>query len=101
MQSNNSIPGNGMNKTALLSGFIIGILASILGSYIYLNLFLNLDFIVGIQTVKTQGQLGKIITLGSILDLVAFAILLKMNKEIMARGVVLAVIIITIITFFV
>jgi len=90
-----------MNKTALLLGFIIGILASILGSYIYLTLFLNLDFIVGIQTVKTQGQLGKIITLGSILDLVAFAILLKMNKEIMARGVVLAVIIITIITFFV
>lgn len=90
-----------MNKTALLLGFIIGILASILGSYIYLNLFLNLDFINGIQTVKTQGQLGKIITLGSILDLVAFAILLKMNKEIMARGVVLAVIIITIITFFV
>jgi hypothetical protein len=90
-----------MNKTALLSGFMIGIVASILGSYIYLKLFLNLDFIVGIQTVKTQGQLGKIITLGSILDLVAFAILLKMNKEIMARGVVLAVIIITIITFFV
>ena len=63
-----------MNKTALLSGFMIGILASILGSYIYLKLFLNLDFIVGIQTVKTQGQLGKIITLGSILGLVAFAI---------------------------
>ena len=63
-----------MNKTVLLSGFMIGILASILGSYIYLKLFLNLDFIVGIQTVKTQGQLGKIITLGSILGLVAFAI---------------------------
>lgn len=90
-----------MDKKALLSGFIIGILASILGSYIYLKLFLNLDFVDGIQTVKTQGQLGKIITLGSILDLVAFAILLKINKEIMARGVVLAVICITIITFFV
>ena len=101
MQSNNLTPGNGMNKTALLLGFIIGILASILGSYIYLTLFLNLDFIDGIQTVKIQGQLGKIITLGSILDLVAFAILLKLNKEIMARGVVLAVISITIITFFV
>ena len=101
MQSNNLTPGNGMNKTALLLGFIIGILASILGSYIYLTLFLNLDFIDGIQTVKIQGQLGKIITLGSILDLVAFAILLKLNKEIMARGVVFAVISITIITFFV
>ena len=90
-----------MNKTALISGFIIGVLASILGSYIYLKLFLNLDFIVGIHTVKTQGQLGKIITLGSILDLIVFAVLLKLNKEIIARGVVLAVIIITIFTFFV
>ena len=101
MQSNNLTPGNGMNKTALLLGFIIGILASILGSYIYLTLFLNLDFIDGIQTVKIQGQLGKIITLGSILDLIVFAVLLKLNKEIIARGVVLAVIIITIFTFFV
>jgi len=55
----------------------------------------------GIQTMKPQGQLGKIMTLGSILDLVAFAILLKLDKEIMARGVVLAVIIIAILTFFV
>jgi hypothetical protein len=89
-----------MNKLALFLGFIIGILASALGSYIYIKVFLNLDFLGGFNILKTQGQLGKVITLGSILDLVAFAILLKMNKEIMARGVVLAVIIITIFTFF-
>jgi len=89
-----------MNKLALFLGFIIGILASAFGSYIYIKVFLNLDFLGGFKILKTQGQLGKVITLGSILDLVAFAILLKMNKEIMARGVVLAVIIITIFTFF-
>jgi hypothetical protein len=51
--------------------------------------------------MKSQGKLGKIITLGSILDLVAFAILLKLNKELMARGVVLAVIILTLVSLFV
>ena len=51
--------------------------------------------------MKSQGHLGKIVTLGSILDLIAFGILLKMNKELMARGVVLAVIVLTIITLFI
>ena len=51
--------------------------------------------------MKFEGKLGKLITLGSILDLVAFAILLKFNKDLMARGVVLAVIILTLISLFV
>lgn len=90
-----------MNKSALPLGFIIGILASLLGTYFYIRVFLNLDFFVGIKILKAQGQLGKVITLGSILDLVAFAVLLNQNQEIMARGIVMAVITITIITFFV
>jgi hypothetical protein len=48
--------------------------------------------------MKSQGLLGKIITLGAILDLIAFAILLKLNKDSMARGVILAVLVLTIIT---
>jgi hypothetical protein len=38
--------------------------------------------------MKSQGLLGKLITLSSILDLL-FAILLKLNKDGIARGVVL------------
>ena len=51
--------------------------------------------------MRLQGHLGKIVTLGSILDLVIFAILLKTNKEMMARGVILAVITLTILTLFI
>jgi cellulose synthase/poly-beta-1,6-N-acetylglucosamine synthase-like glycosyltransferase len=89
-----------MTKKDILIGFVIGILASILGSYLFITLFTNFSFISGIQIMKSEGKLGKIMTLGSILDLIAFAILLKLNKEIMARGVVLAVIIIAIMNFF-
>ena len=89
-----------MTKKDILIGFVIGILASILGSYLFITLFTNFSFISGIQIMKSEGKLGKIMTLGSILDLIAFAILLKLNKEIMARGVVLALIIIAILTFF-
>lgn len=89
-----------MNKIDLLIGFAIGIVASVIGSYLFVILFTNFDFLTGIKSMQSEGKLGKLITLGSILDLVAFGILLKMNKDIMARGVVLAVIIIAIITLF-
>jgi hypothetical protein len=89
-----------MNKIDVLIGFVVGILASLLGIFLFITLFTHFDFITGIESMKSEGKLGKLITLGSILDLVAFGILLKMNKDLMARGVVLAVIIIAIITLF-
>ncbi len=101
MQHKNSIPGSGMNKTALVKGFLLGITGCILGSFIFIKIFTPHDFITGIQTIKSQGSLGKLITLGSILNLAIFAILLKLNKDGIARGVVLAVIVLTILTLFI
>jgi len=89
-----------MNKIDLLLGFVIGILASLIGCFLFITFFTDFDFLAGIQAMKSEGKLGKLITLGSILDLVAFGILLKMNKDIMARGVVLAVIVIAVTTLF-
>ncbi len=90
-----------MNKKDLLLGFLIGIAATLLGSYIFISFFTEFRFIAGIQIMKSQSNLGKLITLGSILTLIAFGILLKMNKEMMARGVVLAVIALAILTLFI
>lgn len=89
-----------MTKKKLLLGFIIGILASVLGSFLFITFFTEFDFITGIQSMKSEGKLGKLITLGSILDLIAFAVLLKLNQDSMARGVVLAVICIAVYTLF-
>jgi hypothetical protein len=93
--------GNGMNKIDILTGFLIGLLASLLGSYLFITLFTDFDFITGVQTLRFQGSLGKLITLGSILDLIIFAVLLKLNRELMARGIILAVIFIAILTLIV
>ncbi|MGL4384322.1 MAG: hypothetical protein ACRCS4_03365 [Flavobacterium sp.] len=89
-----------MNKIDLLYGFIIGLAASLLGSFLFMTFFTDYEFIEGVQILKSQGYLGKLITVGSLLDLAAFGILLKMNKELMARGVVLAVFVLTIATIF-
>ena len=90
-----------MRKIDLLYGFIIGILTSVIGVYLFVELFTEYKFETAIYAVKAEGKLGKLITLGAILNLIVFFILLKFNKEVMARGVVLATILLTIITLIV
>ena len=90
-----------MNKLDILIGFIIGIITSLIGSYLFIKLFTNFDLSNGLQTIKQYGYLGKVITLGTVLDLLLFLFLLKRNKELMARGVVFAVIVLAISTLFI
>jgi hypothetical protein len=87
-----------MKKTDLLIGLFIGIIASVVGSYIFIEVFTEYNFIEGIKILRFQGKLGKIISLGSILNIIVFFLLLKFNKELMARGVILGTILLTIIT---
>lgn len=87
-----------MDKKELIIGFIIGIFTSLLGSYLFITFFTKFDISTGLQTIREQGYLGKVITLGTILDLAVFLILLKRNKEMMARGVILAVIVLAVST---
>jgi len=89
-----------MNKKDIIIGFVIGLIACILGIFLFITFFTDFDFLTGVQSMKSEGKLGKLITLGAILDLVSFGVLLKMKKELMARGVVLAVICIAIFTIF-
>lgn len=89
-----------MNKKDIFLGFIIGVLACVLGIFLFITFFTDFEFLIGVKSMKAEGKLAKLITLGAILDLVAFGVLLKRNKEIMARGVVLAVICIAIFTIF-
>ena len=90
-----------MNKIDLLYGFMLGIIATFIGTYIYITIFTEFTYTAGLDILHTQGNLGKVITLGAIPSLAVFGILLKLNKEIMARGVVLSVIAIALVTLFI
>lgn len=85
----------------LIIGFFIGILTTTIGSYFFITIVMKNDFLEGLNSIKSQGLLGKIITLGAVLNVIAFFILLKYNKEMMARGVILATIVLTVYTLFV
>lgn len=90
-----------MKKSDLFIGFFMGIVATLLGTLVFLQLKMpKLVSIEGLSTIREQGIMGKLITLGAVINLLLFFILLKINKDLMARGVVLATIILAIITIF-
>ncbi|MEP6805430.1 MAG: hypothetical protein ABI892_12965 [Flavobacterium sp.] len=90
-----------MNKKDLFIGFIIGIFTALLGSYLFVTFFTRFDISTGIQTIKQQGYMGKVITIGTVLDLAVFWLLLNRNEEMKARGIILAVIVLAISTLFI
>jgi hypothetical protein len=73
---------------------------SLIGVYMFI-IALPYTFLSGLQLLKYEGKLGKIITLGTVLNIGMFFILLKYKKETIAKGILLAVIILTIITLFI
>lgn len=87
-------------KLHLLYGFIFGIITSFIGCFLFITLFTDFLFIEGMRYMKAMDKMGKVIALGTILNLILFWGLLRFNKEYIARGVVLAVIVITIYTQF-
>lgn len=91
-----------MNKQLILKdltlGFLIGILTTILGCFLFLKFYTKYNFLEGISAVRQEGYLGKLIALSAILNVLIFFLLLKINKEVIARGIVMATIILTIIT---
>ena len=74
----------------LLIGFLIGVVANLAGSYLYIFFFSEENLEKTIQFAIEQDVLGNIIALGAILNLCAFFIFLKKNQVYRARGVVLA-----------
>lgn len=89
-----------MEKRNLLIGFMIGITAAILGAYLFVAAFTGYDLFGDFQTLRNDGILGKIITLGAILNILAFFGLIRLRQESMARGVVVATIVLTVVTLF-
>jgi len=89
-----------MKKIDLLYGFIIGVCAACIGVYLYVQFVTDYTISESFSILRQQGQLGKLIALGAVLNIAVFFLLLKINKDLMARGVVLATIILTIVTLF-
>jgi hypothetical protein len=74
----------------ILIGFLIGLVANISGSYLYIFFFSKYKLETTIEIALEQDVLGNIIALGALLNLGVFFIYLKKKKYYRARGVIAA-----------
>lgn len=89
-----------MNKELLL-GILFGLASSFLGTLLYVNLFTNFSLLRDYILLDQNGLLGKVITLGTILSVATFLFFFYKKKDSIAKGVIIAIIILMIFTFFI
>lgn len=89
-----------MIKKNIITGIIIGLIANALGVIITATLLGNGDdLITVIKAALAEGFIGKIISLGAILNLITFFYFIKKKQDHKARGVLIITIFIAILTF--
>ncbi|MFK2818507.1 hypothetical protein U0L90_00145 [Flavobacteriaceae sp. LMIT009] len=89
-----------MRNKEVIIGIIIGLVANAIGLYFAAMLLgKGEDPFVVIEAAKGEGFLGKLVSLGAILNLIAFFIFIKKKQDHRARGVLVATIFIAIFTF--
>jgi len=74
----------------ILIGFLIGLVANISGSYLYIFFFSKYELETTVEIALEQDVFGNIIALGALLNLGVFFIFLKKKKYYRARGVIAA-----------
>ncbi|NER14791.1 hypothetical protein GWK08_15145 [Leptobacterium flavescens] len=82
-----------MAKKEIFIGFLVGLIANTLGvilCILYLANFTKLTFKTSIIVAYEQGNLGSIIALGAIMNVIAFFLFLRIKRDLRARGVLMA-----------
>ena len=91
-----------MIKKEVLRGFLVGLIANAVGFLLAVLIFGTHDSIeVNITQSISQGFFTKLVSIGAVMNLIAFFLFLKMKRDYRARGVILATILIAIATFLV
>lgn len=87
-------------KKDIFIGILVGLIANAIGLFIVANLLgQGDDFTIVIKAATSEGFLGKLISLGAILNLVAFFVFIKKKQDYKARGVLLITVFIAVFTF--
>jgi hypothetical protein len=87
-------------RKELIIGMVVGLIANAIGLFITAQFLSNGDdFTTVIQSAYNEGFLGKLISLGAVLNLIAFFIFIKRKQDYRARGVLLITVFIAVFTF--
>lgn len=90
-----------MRKIDFFIGILIGLLLTLIGSYLFIYLFSSVDINKDFEQIKSFGQLGKLISLGALLNIGMVFFLFKKNRDLMAKGIIFSLFLLVIYTLFV
>ncbi len=82
----------------ILVGFICNAIGFIVASFI-IGKLKGYDLVSAIQTSVSEGSIGQIMSLGAILNLIAFFAFIRKRQDYRARGVLIITVFIAVITF--
>lgn len=90
-----SVTSNNITRR-VLRGFLVAIIATFIGASLWILALSDTDYWSTIQNAYEQKKLGAILAAGALLNIPAFFIFIKQEKDLEARGLMLAVFIVAI-----
>jgi len=77
-------------RKEILVGIVVGLLATLLGFYIYVEFVLNGSFQESLVVINNKNLYGQILSIAAIPNLLVFFIFIKKKQDYRARGVLIA-----------
>ena len=73
----------------MLIGFLVALVATSFGCFLFIEFFSNVDFYKGLELIKEGNLEGKVLVLGAIANFFVFFVFLKKKQIYRARGVLM------------
>ena len=86
-------------KTHILIGFVVSILTTIAGSYIYLEYSSGFSFEKNWEMILQLNSQGTVLAYGALPNIALFFVFLKRKEEYKARGVIMGIMLVTLFVF--
>lgn len=88
-------------KKEILIGFLVGLVATSFGCFIFIEFFSKFDFYKSLELIREGNLEGKVLVLGAIANFFVFFTFLKKKQIYRARGVLMETFFIAIIVLFI
>lgn len=87
-------------KKEIFIGFVVALIATSFGCFIFIEYISDYDFYRSLELIKEGGLIGKVVVLGAIANFFVFFIFLKKKQIYRARGVLLETFLIALLVLF-
>ena len=84
----------------MLIGFVVALIATSFGCYIFIEYFSSYDFYTSLSLIKEGNLEGRVLVLGAIANFFVFFVFLKKKQIYRARGVLFETFLIALIVLF-